>query len=41
MNFFIGKNFISNSSKTYFVADIAGDFATGGNFSRVRKVVLK
>ena len=25
----------------YFVADIAGDFATGGTFSRVRKVVLK
>ena len=37
MNFFIGKNFISNSSKTYFIADIAANH--DGKLERAKKLI--
>ena len=37
MNFFIGKNIISNSSKTYFIADIAANH--DGKIERAKKLI--
>jgi len=37
MNFFIGKNLISNSSKTYFIADIAANH--DGKIERAKKLI--
>ena len=37
MSFFIGNNLISNSSKTYFIADIAANH--DGQIERAKKLI--